>query len=50
MPTTNSTAESPTIDVVSPVFNEASSLPRVIADVPRPPVRRIVMLLVCEDN
>jgi len=33
----------PTIDVVSPVFNEASSLPLVLADVPRPPVRRVVV-------
>jgi glycosyltransferase involved in cell wall biosynthesis len=31
------------IDVVSPVFNEAESLPMVLADVPRPPVRRVVM-------
>ena len=33
----------PTIDVVSPVYNEAESLPLVLADVPRPPVRRVVM-------
>ncbi len=33
----------PTIDVVSPVFNEADSLPLVLADVPRPPVRRVVV-------
>jgi glycosyltransferase involved in cell wall biosynthesis len=31
------------IDVVSPVFNEAESLPLVLADVPRPPVRRVVV-------
>lgn len=36
-------AAAPTIDVVSPVFNEAASLPLVLADVPRPPVRRIVV-------
>lgn len=33
----------PTIDIVSPVYNEAESIPLVLADVPRPPVRRIVM-------
>jgi len=33
----------PTIDVISPVFNEAGSLPLVLADVPRPPARRIVV-------
>lgn len=32
-----------TIDVVIPAFNEASSLPAVLADVPRPPVRRMVV-------
>ncbi len=32
-----------TIDVVTPVFNEAGSLPLVLADVPRPPVRRVVV-------
>ncbi len=32
-----------TIDVVSPVYNEAESLPLVLADVPRPPVRRVVV-------
>ena len=31
------------IDVVSPVYNEADSLPLVLADIPRPPVRRVVM-------
>lgn len=32
-----------TVDVVSPVYNEADSLPLVLADIPRPPVRRVVM-------
>ncbi len=32
-----------TIDIVSPAFNEETSLPLVLADVPRPPVRRIVV-------
>lgn len=32
-----------TIDVVSPVYNEADSLPLVLGDVPRPPVRRVVV-------
>ena len=36
----------PTIDVVSPVYNEADSLPLVLADIPRPLVRRVV----CADN
>jgi glycosyltransferase involved in cell wall biosynthesis len=31
------------IDVVSPVYNEAASLPLVLAAVPRPPVRRVVV-------
>ncbi len=39
---------SPTqIDVVIPAFNEEASLPLVLAAVPRPPVRRIV---VCDNN
>lgn len=33
----------PTVDVVSPVYNEADSLPLVLADIPRPPVRRVVI-------
>ena len=33
----------PSIDVVVPAFNEEASLPLVLADVPRPPVRRIVV-------
>lgn len=33
----------PTIDVVSPVYNEEESLPLVLADIPKPPVRRVVM-------
>ena len=32
-----------TIDVVIPAFNEEASLPRVLADLPRPPVRRVVV-------
>ena len=35
------------IDVVIPAFNEQASLPLVLAAVPRPPVRRIV---VCDNN
>ena len=35
------------IDVVIPAFNEEASLPLVLAAVPRPPVRRIV---VCDNN
>lgn len=37
------TSPAPAIDVVSPVYNEAASLPLVLADVPRPPVRRVVV-------
>ena len=37
------TTTSPTIDVVMPAFNEEASLPLVLADIPRPPVRRIVV-------
>lgn len=32
-----------TVDVVIPALNEETSLPLVLADVPRPPVRRIVV-------
>jgi glycosyltransferase involved in cell wall biosynthesis len=32
-----------TIDVVIPAFNEEASLPLVLADLPRPPVRRVVV-------
>lgn len=35
------------IDVVIPAFDEEASLPLVLADLPRPPVRRIV---VCDNN
>ena len=35
------------IDVVIPAFNEEASLPLVLAAVPRPPVRRVV---VCDNN
>lgn len=44
MPETPSSPNSPlTVDVVSPVYNEADSLPLVLAEIPRPPVRRVVM-------
>ncbi|MEE8526681.1 MAG: glycosyltransferase family 2 protein [Thermoanaerobaculia bacterium] len=36
-------AYQPTIDVVTPAFNEQASLPLVLAEVPRPPVRRMVV-------
>ncbi|MEA2604170.1 MAG: hypothetical protein QOF89_5162 [Acidobacteriota bacterium] len=32
-----------TVDVVIPALNEEASLPLVLADVPRPPVRRVVV-------
>ena len=32
-----------TVDTVSPAFNEEASLPLVLADIPRPPVRRMVV-------
>ena len=32
-----------TVDVVIPAFNEEDSLPLVLADLPRPPVRRVVV-------
>ncbi len=41
------TAPATSIDVVIPAYNEEASLPRVLAAVPRPPVRRIV---VCDNN
>ncbi len=34
---------SPSVDVVIPAFNEEDSLPLVLRDLPRPPVRRIVV-------
>lgn len=34
---------SKTVDVVIPALNEERSLPSVLADIPRPPVRRIVV-------
>ena len=40
-------APSPSIDVVIPAFNEEASLPLVLAAIPRPPVRRVV---VCDNN
>lgn len=36
-------AAPPTVDVVLPAFNEEASLPLVLAAVPRPPVRRMVV-------
>lgn len=36
-------AAAPRIDVVIPAFNEESSLPKVLAAIPRPPVGRIVV-------
>ena len=41
------TAPPTNIDVVIPAYNEEASLPLVLAAVPRPPVRRIV---VCDNN
>ncbi len=35
--------KSATIDVVIPAFNEEQSLPLVLAELPRPPVRRVVV-------
>ena len=35
--------EEMTIDVVIPAFNEEHSLPSVLADIPHPPVRRVVV-------
>ncbi len=37
----------PPVDVVIPAFNEEASLPLVLAALPRPPVRRVV---VCDNN
>ena len=36
--------EPESIDVVIPAFNEEASLPLVLTDIPRPPVRRIVVV------
>jgi glycosyltransferase involved in cell wall biosynthesis len=36
--------DSDSIDVVIPAFNEETSLPLVLTDIPRPPVRRIVVV------
>ncbi len=41
--THSTTPAYPVIDVVMPAFNEEASLPLVLADIPRPPVRRIVV-------
>lgn len=40
---TPSSAATATIDVVIPAYNEEESLPKVLAALPRPPVRRIVV-------
>jgi glycosyltransferase involved in cell wall biosynthesis len=37
------TQRSPTIDVVIPALDEEASLPLVLGDLPRPPVRRVVV-------
>ena len=37
------TENTPTIDTVSPAYNEEASVHRVLGDVPRPPVRRMVV-------
>jgi len=37
-------SESPFIDVIIPAYNEAASLPLVLAAIPRPPVSRIVVV------
>jgi glycosyltransferase involved in cell wall biosynthesis len=39
----NATARPPAVDVVIPALNEEASLPLVLADLPRPPVRRVVV-------
>jgi len=36
-------APAATLDVVIPAFNEEASLPLVLAEIPRPPVRRVVV-------
>ena len=41
--TQSSDSAAPTIDVVIPAFNEEESLPLVLAALPRPPVRRVVV-------
>ncbi len=40
---TQASTTNPAIDVVIPAFNEEASLPLVLADIPRPPVRRVVV-------
>lgn len=37
------TRPAPTVDVVIPAYDEEASLPLVLADIPRPPVRRVVV-------
>ncbi len=41
--TTTAPTPDASIDVVIPAFNEEASLPLVLADLPRPPVRRVVV-------
>jgi glycosyltransferase involved in cell wall biosynthesis len=41
--TSNASPAVPTVDVVIPALNEEASLPQVLADLPRPPVRRVVV-------
>jgi glycosyltransferase involved in cell wall biosynthesis len=36
-------SKAPTVDVVIPALNEEASLPLVLAGIPRPPVRRVVV-------
>ena len=38
------TVSTPTVDVLIPAFNEEASLPLVLEAIPRPPVRRIVVV------
>ncbi|MEM8996526.1 MAG: glycosyltransferase family 2 protein [Acidobacteriota bacterium] len=43
IPQDDAPATAPTIDVAMPAYNEEASLPLVLADIPQPPVRRIVV-------
>ncbi len=43
VPVDTTTIDTTTIDVVMPAFNEEASLPKVLAEIPRPPVRRMVV-------
>ncbi|MEM8961300.1 MAG: glycosyltransferase family 2 protein [Acidobacteriota bacterium] len=42
-PTPSPATASPTVDVVIPAYNEEASLPLVLAEIPHPPVRRVVV-------